>query len=219
MSLDLFRRLEIGDRPLGAGNERQAERLRRHLRLDLVAHEPDMLGARTDEGDFMLFEDFGEAGILGEEAVARMHGVGAGDLAGRDDLGNVEIAVLRRRAADAHALIGKPHMHGVGVGRGVHRNSGDTELLAGTFDAKRDLSPVGDQDLVEHAGKRLALLDDGKRLGILDGLTVVDEDGEHGAGIRGRDVVHGLHGLDDEDGLARRDARTRLDKWRGAWFR
>ena len=45
-----------------------------------------MLGARADEGDLVLFEDLGEAGILGEEAIARMHGVGAGDLAGRDDL-------------------------------------------------------------------------------------------------------------------------------------
>ena len=41
-------------------------------------------------------------------------------------------------------------MHGVGVGRGVDRDGGDAKLLAGPFDAKRDLSPVGDQDLVEH---------------------------------------------------------------------
>ena len=80
---DLLRLLEIGDRALGAGHERQAERLRGLLGLDLVAHEPDMLGARSDEGDLVLFEDLGEAGILGEEAIAGMHGVGAGDLAGR----------------------------------------------------------------------------------------------------------------------------------------
>ena len=74
-----------GDGPVRAGNERQAERLRGRLRLDLVAHEPDVLGARADEGDVVLFEDLGEAGILGEEAVAGMHRVGAGDLAGGDD--------------------------------------------------------------------------------------------------------------------------------------
>ena len=73
-------RLVIG--PVGAGNERQAERLSSLLGLDLVAHEPDMLSARSDEGDLVLFEDLGEAGILGEEAIAGMHGVGAGDLAG-----------------------------------------------------------------------------------------------------------------------------------------
>ena len=213
---DLLRLLEIGDGALRAWNERQAERLRGLLRLDLVAHEPDMLGARADEGDLVLFEDLGEAGILGEEAIARMHGVGAGDLAGRDDLRDVEVAVLGRRTADAHALIGKPHMHGVGVGGRMHRDRRDAELLAGTFDAKRDLSPVGDQDLVEHAEKRLAPLDDRERLGIFDGLAVIDEDGEHGAGMGGRDVVHGLHGFDDEDGLARRDLGAGLDERRGA---
>ena len=123
---------------------------RRLLGLDLVAHQPDMLGGRADKGDVVLFEDLGEAGVLGEEAVARMHRVGAGDLAGRDDRRDVEIAVLRRRAADAHALVGEAHMHGVGVGGRVHRDGGDAKLLAGPFDAKRDLSPVGDQDLVEH---------------------------------------------------------------------
>ena len=105
-------------------------------------------------------------------------------------------------------------MHGVGVGGGVHRDGGDAKLLAGTFDAKRDLSPVGDQDLVEHAGKRLALLDDDERLAIFDGLTVVDEDGEHRAGVRGRDLVHGLHRFDDEQRLAGRDAGADLDEGR-----
>ena len=41
----------------------------------------------------MLFEDLGEAGVLGQEAVARMHGIGAGDLAGRDEGRDVEIAI------------------------------------------------------------------------------------------------------------------------------
>ena len=80
-----------------------------------------------------------------------MDRVGAGDLAGRHDLRDVEVAVLGGRGADAHALVGEPHMHGVGVGGGMHRDRGDAKLLAGPFDAKRDLSPVGDQDLVEHA--------------------------------------------------------------------
>src|SRR6187200_2700273 len=109
-----------------------------------------MLGRRSDEGDVVLFENLSEAGILSQEAIARMYGVGAGDLAGGDNCRNIEIAVLGRRRADAHALIGEPHMHGVGVGRRVHRNGGDAKLLASAFDAEGDLSPVGDQDLVEH---------------------------------------------------------------------
>ena len=47
-------------------------------------------------------------------------------------------------------------MHGVGVGGRVHRDGRDAELLAGALDAKRDLSAVGDQDLVEHAREALS---------------------------------------------------------------
>src|SRR5262245_15495680 len=67
--------------------------------------------------------------------------------------------------------------------------------------------------------KRLTLLDDSERLGIFDGLAVIDEDGEHGAGVGGRDVVHGLHSFDDEDGLTRRNLGAGFDERRGAGLR
>jgi hypothetical protein len=79
-----------------------------------------------------------------------MHRVGAGDLAGGEQRRHVEIAVLRRRWADADALVGEPHMHGVGVGGGVHRDSRDAELLTGAQHPERDLAAVGDEDFVEH---------------------------------------------------------------------
>ena len=200
---------KVGNGTVRAGHKRQAKGLRRVLGLDLITHQPHMLGARADKGDLMLFEDLGKAGILREKAIARMHGVGASDLASRDDLRNVEIAVLGGRSADAYAFVGETHMHGVGVSGRVDCDGGDAELLTCTFDAKCDLSPVGDQDLVEHAEKRLALLDDRERLGKFDGLTVVDQDGDHGAGVRSRDVVHGLHCFDDEERLPRGHARAR----------
>ncbi len=64
-----------------ARHHRNAELLRRLLGRDLVAHDANVLGRRPDERDRVLLEDLGEAGILGQEAVARMHRVGAGDLA------------------------------------------------------------------------------------------------------------------------------------------
>jgi hypothetical protein len=94
----------------------------------------------------VLGDDLGEAGVLGQEAVAGMDRVGAGDLAGRDDRRDVEIAVARRRRADADALVGEPHMHRVGVGGRMHRDRLDAQLLAGAQDAQRDLAAVGDQD-------------------------------------------------------------------------
>ena len=98
----------------------------------------------------MLLQDLGEAGVLRQEAVARMDGVGAGDLAGGEQARDVEIALGGRRRADAHALVGEPHVHGVGVGRRVHGDGGDADLLAGAQDPERDLAAVGDQHLVEH---------------------------------------------------------------------
>ena len=99
----------------------------------------------------MLFEDLGEARVLRQEAVAGMHGVGAGDLAGGKQARNVEVAFGGRRRADAHAFVGEAHVHGVGVGGRVHGDGGDAELLARALDAQCNLSPVGDQDFVEHS--------------------------------------------------------------------
>ena len=98
----------------------------------------------------MLGQDLGEAGILGEKAIARMDRLRPGDLAGRDDGRNVEIAVACRRRADAHAFIGKPHMHGIFIGGGMDGHCGNAELAAGTQHAQRYLAPIGDQNLVEH---------------------------------------------------------------------
>ena len=110
----------------------------------------DVFGLRADELHAVLGQDFGKARILGEKSVAGMHGIGAGDLAGRQDGGDVEIAVLRGGRADADALVGKPHMHGVRVGGRMHRHGRDAELLAGAQHPQRDLAAIGDQDLIEH---------------------------------------------------------------------
>ena len=100
--------------------------------------------------DAVLGQDLGEAGVLGEEPVARMHRIGAGDLAGGEQRRDVEIAVARRRRADAHALVGEPHVHGVGVGGRMHGDGLDAELLAGAQHPQRDLAAIGDQDFFKH---------------------------------------------------------------------
>ena len=139
-----------GDAAVRARHHRNAEALGGALGLDLVAHQADVLGLRADEVDAVLDQDFGEARVLGQEAVAGMHGVGAGDLAGGEQRRDVEVAVARRRRADADALVGEAHMHGVGVGGRMHGDRRDAELLAGAQDAQRDLAAIGDQDFLEH---------------------------------------------------------------------
>ena len=127
-------------------------------------------------------DDLGEAGVLRQEAVAGVDRLGAGDLAGGDDRGDVQVALGRRGGADADALVGQPHPHGAGVGLGVHGDGGDAHLLAGAVDAERDLAPVGDEDLVEH--RRYSMNDEG--LAELDRLGVADQDLDDRAGAWAR---------------------------------
>src|SRR5262245_33363158 len=79
-----------------------------------------------------------------------MDGVGAGDLAGGQQAWNVEIALRRWRRADADAFIGKAHVHGIGIGGGMHGDGGDADLSAGAQHTQRDLAAIGNQHLVEH---------------------------------------------------------------------
>jgi hypothetical protein len=96
--------------------------------------------------------DLGEAGVLGQEAVAGVDGLGPGDLRRRDDRRDVQVALGRGSRPDADALVRQAHVHGVAIRLGVHRHGGDAHLLARAVDAQRDLAAVGDQDLFEHAG-------------------------------------------------------------------
>ena len=112
-------------------------------------------GLRADEGDAVLVENVGEARVLGEEAVARMHRVGAGDFAGGEQGGHVEVGFARRRRPDADALVGELDVHRLPVGGRIDRDGGDAELLGRAQDAQRDLAAVGDQDFVEHAERLL----------------------------------------------------------------
>src|SRR5215510_9176147 len=72
------------------------------------------------------------------------------------------------------------------------------------------LSNIGARGLRENS-----LLDDDQRLPELDGLAVGDQDtGDH-PGLWGRNVVHGLHGLDDEERLPLGDTRAHRSERRG----
>ena len=74
-----------------------------------------MFGVRTNESDVVFLENFCETSVLGQKTVAWMHRVGAGDFACRDDGGNIEITVARRRRANAYALVRKLDVHRVSV--------------------------------------------------------------------------------------------------------
>src|SRR6185312_14344661 len=59
---------------------------------------------------------------------------------------------------------------------------------------------------------RFPLLDDDERLAVFHRLCILDEDARDGAGAMRRDLVHGLHRFDDEQGLALGDLGADLDE-------
>jgi hypothetical protein len=67
-------------------------------------------GVRTDELDAVLLAQLAELGVLAQEAVARVDRVRIGDLRRSDDAHHVQVALLARRWADAHGLVGEAHV-------------------------------------------------------------------------------------------------------------
>src|ERR1700722_2435048 len=63
---------------------------------------------------------------------------------------------------------------------------------------------------------RAFLLNNYQRFAEFDRLAVFDENLRHGARARGRDLVHRLHGFDDQQRLSNRHLGADLDEWFGA---
>src|SRR5262245_24943417 len=142
--------LFVFDQALAAGRDRHARSLHRTLGLRFIAHYPDDLGRRADEGDVAFAADLGEVGILGEKSVPRMYRVDVGDFGRRDDLRDVQVALRRGRGADANHFVREAHVQGVAVGLGIHGDCFDTEFTTGPNDPAGDFTTIGDKNFFEH---------------------------------------------------------------------
>ncbi|GAA2779417.1 hypothetical protein GCM10010470_11360 [Saccharopolyspora taberi] len=109
--------------------------------------------AGADEGDPGLVARARELGVLGQEAVAGVDGVGTGLLRRADDLLDGEVGPDGVTGfADLVGLVGFQPVQRVAVFVREHGNGARPELVPGSESANRDLAPVGDEDLAEHAG-------------------------------------------------------------------
>ena len=151
---DLHRMVGIVDDAQIAGNGAHFGGVGELLRFDLVAHRLDGSGLGSDEDDAFLLQRRAERGALGQEAVARVHGLGARRLAGRDDLVADKIAFGRRRGPDMHRLVRHLDMDRVAVGVGIDGHRRDTHPARRLDDPAGDFATVGDQNLLEHGRRR-----------------------------------------------------------------
>jgi hypothetical protein len=86
-----------------------------------------------------------EVGALAQEAVAGVHGVHAVLARQGDEPRAVEVG-RRARGAQRDGLVGRLHMRRTGIVVGVHRDTGNAQVVQGARDAQRHLATVGDQD-------------------------------------------------------------------------
>ena len=132
-------------------------------------------GGGPDELDLRGPADLGEAGVLAQEAVARMDRLGVRDLGGRDEPVDDEVALDGGAGADADRVVGECQVRRVAVGLAVHGDDLDAEVVAGADDPQGDLSTVRDENTLEHDG--------GGRPWVLAPLALVL--GGEGLGVRG----------------------------------
>jgi len=134
---------------LARRQQRDAAALRDALGLELRAHCCDRARRRTDEAEPRLLAQRREARVLGEEAVAGVHRVGAGGTRRGHDRVAAQVRLTRRRAAERNRLIRLVHERLVPIGVGEHGDGRDTHGTAGTHHAARDLAAVGDEQLAD----------------------------------------------------------------------
>ena len=113
-------------------------------RGDLVAEVADGLRARPDPDQPGVEDGLREVGVLGQEAVARVDGVGARLGGGVQDLIEDEVGLGRGLAAQGEGLVGKPHVRRIGVRLGVNGDAGQSGVLGSPDDPDGNLSTVGD---------------------------------------------------------------------------
>ncbi len=118
--------------------------------FDLVAHRLDGADVGADEDDSRFRQRLREGRALAEEAVARMHRLRAGLLAGRDDLFDHQIGLRRGRRPDGDRLVGHLDMQRVLVGLREDGDGPDPHPTRRLDDPAGDFAAVGDQDCLEH---------------------------------------------------------------------
>ena len=112
----------------------------------------DLLDGRAEEDQAGGVTGLDEAGVLGQETIARVHALGAALAGDGDQLVDVEIGLGGGTFAEAVGFIGLAYEGGFTVGFCVDGDALDTEGTQRALDSGGDGATVGNQDLVEHDG-------------------------------------------------------------------
>ncbi|MPM83394.1 hypothetical protein SDC9_130458 [bioreactor metagenome] len=149
--------VRTGDGPRSARHERRSDLLGKSPGGDLVTKQVNDFGRRTDPDQSGVEHCASKVRVLGEEPVARVHGVGSRTASYPDQLGDIKIGLGCSGALKGPSLVGQPHELGISVGVGVDRDRDAAGVVAGTHDANGDLTTIGDQDPVHGSSKEVGV--------------------------------------------------------------
>ena len=148
---DLFRERDdlvgAGDGAGRSRGERGADLLGDRAGGDLVAEGLDRLGRGADPDEARGDHRAGEVGVLGEEPVAGVYGVGAGATRDGENLLDREVRLGARRPFQGISLVGELRVHGVAILVGVDGDRALSGVAGGADHAHGDLAAIGDEDL------------------------------------------------------------------------
>ena len=135
------------DRVQGARRKGCSHALGDVARLHLVAQCVDGCGGGADPGQARVDDGLRERRVLGEEAIARVHRVGARAARCREDLVDDEVGLGAGCSLERVGLVGQAHVARIPIGVGVDGDGSDACVFGCTDDSDCDLAAVGDQDL------------------------------------------------------------------------
>ena len=141
----------------GSGCERSSDLLGDVPGRHLVAEALDRVGARTDPGQTGTDDRACEIGVLRQEAVARVNGVGSRAPRHGEQLVDDEVGLGARRAVEAVGLIRETGVQRIPVLVGIDGDRGDAAVPGRTNDSDGDLAPIGDEDLADTGHDSISL--------------------------------------------------------------
>src|SRR5690606_28049100 len=133
----------------GTGRDRHTSGNGTGAGFGLIPHGPNHLGTGSDKTDAAFSTDLRQQRVFREESIAWVQGITAGFNGEIHNAMRVEVARQGVRA-NAVRFIGFFDMQGVAVCFGVDGDRSDTQLFTGSGDPHCDLSPIRDENFLDH---------------------------------------------------------------------
>ncbi len=131
---------------LGSRHDRHARTDGHGARAGLAAHRRNRFRGRANERQAGVAAGAREGGVLGQEAVAWMHRLGARSARDVEDRLDVEVAAGRLVRAEVKGLMRLAHVPRGAVAVGIDRHGRQPQFAARANDPNGDLAAVGDED-------------------------------------------------------------------------